>query len=92
MPKSKGPYEPKGFTVDYRGLGTISLEEFVQAVIADAQALRELYNVKYITASQIRFIPTDEYGDEIRVMRPEGGRVFRLRTLHYRPSCKDYEL
>lgn len=92
MRKSKGPFEPRGFTVDYKELGTISLDEFVQAVIADAKALSELYNIEYVTAPRVRFVPTNEYGEEVRVIRPTGGRVFRIDTHHYRPACKDYEL
>ena len=92
MRKKDGQFGPKGLTVDYKAIGTVSIEEFTRAVIADLQALKELYNIHYVTASKIKIIPTNEYGEDVRISHPAGGRVFRIDTHHYRPSCKDYDL
>lgn len=92
MSKKKPPFEPKGFTVEYKALGTISVEELAHAIIADLAALKEIYNIHYVSEPRLRLTPTNEYGEEVRVLRPAGGRVFRIDTHHHRPSCMDYEL
>jgi hypothetical protein len=84
MSKKKGSFDPKGLTVDYQQLGTISVEELAHAIVADLTALKEIYNIHYVSAPRLRLTPTNEYGEEVR--------VFRIDTHHYRPSCIDYEL
>lgn len=81
-----------GLMIEYRELGTISLDELCHAVIADIQALKELYNVRFVNGARLRLSVTNEYGEQLDVRRPNGGRVFRIDTHHYRPTCKDYDL
>jgi len=92
MRKQRGPFEPRGFTVDYSALGTISIEELTHALIADMKALKDDYNIHYVAGPRLTVRPTNEYGEDVRIFHPAGGRVFRIDTHHYRPSCMDYEL
>jgi hypothetical protein len=84
--------DASGLTVDYKMLGTISIEELAHALWEDIQTLRETYNVRYVKAPRLKLYVTDEYGEEIQVRRPGGGYLHYLRTHHFRPACKDYEL
>jgi hypothetical protein len=84
--------EPGGLTIDYKLLGTISIDELAHAVWEDLQTLKDIYNIRYVRPTRLKLHVTDEYGDEIKVRRPGGGYVRYLRTHHYRPACKDYEL
>ncbi|GGC12537.1 hypothetical protein GCM10011494_34180 [Novosphingobium endophyticum] len=89
----KGDYNnSKGLTISYRQLGTISVDELLQALIQDVHALRDIYNVQYVKSPRLRLFATNEYGDEVMVRRPTGGPVNYLDTHHYRPACKDYDL
>ena len=92
MSKSKGPFEPRGLTIDYKELGTISIDELVHAVIEDVQALKEIYNIQFVKNPRLRIYVTNEYGEEIKVRRPTGGTINYMDTHHFRPSCKDYDL
>ncbi len=82
----------KGLTISYRQLGTISIDELLQALIQDVHALRDVYNIQYVKSPRLRLFATNEYGEEVRVRRPTGGPVNYLDTHHYRPACKDYDL
>jgi len=90
--KKRGSFEPNGLTIDYKALGTISIDELAHALIEDIQALKDNYNIRYVRRPRLRFLPTDEYGDEVRVRRPAGGTIRYMDTHHYRPACKDYDL
>ncbi len=93
MAKRKGNgFEPDGLTIAYKELGTMHIDEFAQALLADIQALKEIYNVHYVKNPRLRIHVTNEYGEEYDVRRPVGGRIFYMDTHHYRPACKDYEL
>ena len=92
MAKNTGPFEPSGLTIAYKALGTISIDELAHAVIADIQALKDIYNVQYVKGSRFRLLVTNEYGEEIKVRRPTGGTIHYMDTHHYRPACKDYDL
>ena len=92
MTRKKGSLEPKGLLIAYKELGTISIEEFKQALIADLDSLKEIYNVQYVTAPRLKINVTNEYGEQIKVRRPAGGYIYYMDTHHYRPSCKDYDL
>ena len=92
MSSRKGPLEPHGLLIAYKELGTISIDEFKQALIADIESLKEIYNVQYVTAPRLKIIVTNEYGEQIKVRRPAGGYIYYMDTHHYRPSCKDYDL
>ncbi|MDR6303419.1 hypothetical protein GGQ85_001109 [Nitrobacter vulgaris] len=87
-----GPFDPDGLTISYKELGTISLDELKQAILADLAALKDIYNVQYVNAPRLKIFVTNEYGEKIRVRRPGGGCVYYMDTHHYRPACKDYEL
>jgi len=91
MSGKKG-FELDGLTIGYKELGTISIEEMMEALVEDMQALRDIYNVHYVNGSRLRLYVTNEYGEPIKVTRPAGGRVRYLDTHHYRPSCLDYKL
>ena len=92
MSSKKGPFEPDGLLIAYKELGTISIDEFKQALIADMDCLKEIYNVRYVTAPRLKIIVTNEYGEQIKVRRPTGGSIYYMDTHHYRPACKDYDL
>lgn len=83
---------PPGLTVHYRGLGTISIEELAHAIVEDLLILKEEFKVSYVRSPRIKVFPTNEYGEDVTIRRPEGGRVTFIDTFHYRPACKDYEL
>lgn len=92
MKNNRGPFDPDGLTISYKELGTISIDEFKQAILADLAALKDIYNVHYLTAPRLKLFVTNEYGEKIRVRRPGGSSVYYMDTHHYRPACKDYEL
>lgn len=92
MSKKKGSFGPDGLTITYKELGNISIDEFVQAVIADVNALKDIYNVRYVKCPRIKLFVTNEYGDPVNVRRPTGGTINFMYTHHYRPACKDYDL
>ena len=83
----------EGLMIEYRELGTVSIEEMTHAIIQDLQALKEIYNVQYVKGARLRLPVTNEYG-ELRVIRRPGGggNLDRIDTHHYRPACKDYDL
>lgn len=87
-----GMKEPVALVIAYKQLGTISIDEFAQAILTDLHALRDVYNVRYVTAPRLKIHASNEYGDLLKVYRPEGGSVRFMDSWHYRPSCKDYEL
>ena len=92
MTNSKGPFDPHGLTMEYKLLGTISIDELAHAVYEDIKTLKEIYNVRYVTGSRLKLFVSDEFGTQIKVRRPGGGYVHYLHTHHYRPACKDYDL
>lgn len=92
MTGGKGQFEPGGLLISYKELGTISVTEMIHAVVADLTAIRDIYNVHYLTGARLKLIVTNEYGEELKVRRPGGGTIRFMDTHHYRPACKDYEL
>lgn len=93
MSKRKPINGPKGFTILYKQLGTISAEELLDALIEDIKAIQEDFDVAYITGGYLRLYVTNEYGDEVPVRRHRrGGRVLAIDTYHFRPACRDYDL
>jgi hypothetical protein len=82
----------RDLTIDFDKLGTISIDEFKQALFEDLEALKEIYGVKYVTAASLRLPVTNEYGDPLIVKRPQGGTISRMDTHHYHPACLDYHL
>lgn len=78
--------------IAYKELGTISIDEFRNALIEDLNALKDLYNVQYVKGARLKFHVTNEYGEAIKVRRPAGGTIRYMDTHHFRPACKDYDL
>jgi len=92
MSNRKAPRAPDGLTIGYKQLGTISIDELAHAVFEDIQALKDLYDVRYVRGARLRLLVTNEYGEAITVRRPAGGTIQYMDTHHYRPACKDYDL
>jgi len=90
--KKRGSFEPDGLTIDYKALGTISIDELAHALIEDIQALKDIYNIRYVRAPRLRLYATNEYGERVIVRRPTGGTIRYMDTHHFRPACKDYDL
>jgi len=90
--KPGAPFEPNGFTISYKNLGTISIDEFVHAVLEDIRILKEDYNIHYVRGSRLKLYFTNEYGEPVRARKPGGGVAQFIDTHHYRPACKDYDL
>ena len=79
--------------IDYGKLGTIAIDEQMQAVWDDVQALKEQFGVSYVTGAKLIIPATNEYGDPVIVRRlSNGASVKHLDTHHYRPACLDYKL
>lgn len=89
--KTKDDKRP-GLMIEYRELGTISIEEMTHAIIEDLKALKDIYNVQYVTGARLRIPVTNQYGEFCQVLRPGGGTIHRIDTHHYRPACLDYDL
>lgn len=79
-------------TIEYRTLGTVALDQLAQALWEDIQALKDIYNVKYVTGVRFTIPVTNEYGDPLALKHPDGGPMRRLDTHYYRPACLDYQL
>lgn len=77
--------------VEYKALGTISAKELRDALVEDIHALEDLYNVRFVTRGRLFLPVTNQYGDPMRVIHPDGGPVDRIDTHHYRPMCLDYD-
>jgi hypothetical protein len=88
----KKNFSSGGLTIDYTELGTISIDELRDAVIEDIEALKNIYNVRFVKGPRLRMYPTNEYGEPVRLVRPAGGAIDFMDTHHYRPACKDYDL
>lgn len=92
MGRKRRDDKTQGLMIEYRELGTVSIEEMTHAIIEDLQALKEIYNVQYVKGARLRLPVTNEYGEIRDVLRPGGGQLNRIDTHHYRPACKDYDL
>ena len=46
MSTNKGSFEPRGLVIAYKELETISIDEFRQAMLADINALKDIYNIQ----------------------------------------------
>ena len=92
MSKNKGPHESRSLIIAYKELGTISIDEFRDALVEDTHALKDIYNIRYLKGARLTFYVTNEYGEEVKVRRPTGGSIHYMDTHHYRPACKDYDL
>ncbi len=81
-----------GLTVEYKVLGTITLDELFQAIRSDFQALKDLHDVQFVTGAKLRLPVTDGYGQRIQVRRGNGAPMHMMHTYHHKPACKDHEL
>ena len=52
MTKNNRPYDSSGLMISYKQLGTINIDELAHAVIEDIQALKDTYNVRYVTGAR----------------------------------------
>ncbi|MGD9537142.1 MAG: hypothetical protein AB7P52_05235 [Alphaproteobacteria bacterium] len=84
--------KPNYLTIDYKALGTISLEELRQAVLTDLAAMGDILNIEFTTGAKLLIPITNEYGDPVRFSELTNRSQTRIDTHHYRPACKDYEL
>ena len=57
LSKSKRTFEPKGVTIDYNGLGTISIDELAHALVEDVQALKDIYQSAMSTGATAAHLP-----------------------------------
>ncbi len=92
MARKRNNRRQEAVFIDYKELGTISIDELAQAVYTDIQALKDIYHVKFVTGPQIKLPVTNEYGDTRVIRHPEGHLINRMDTHHYRPACRDYDL
>jgi len=92
MDKGKSFKDRNIATIEYKTLGTISVEQLAQALWEDIKALQEFYGVKFVTGAKLEIPATNEYGDPLPVRHPDGHIVRRYATHHYRPACLDYQL
>lgn len=92
MSGAKEAFNQGTLTIGYRKLGTISIDELAHAIFEDIQCLKDLYKITFIQGGHLRICATNEYGEPVRLQRPEGGSVKYIDTLHYRPACRDYKL
>lgn len=76
----------------YNKLGSITVDELKHALIEDLNTLKDTYNIQYVRPQRLKIFPVDEYGVEVKVKKPGGGRVYFMDTHHLRPMCKDYDL
>mgnify|MGYP006283851959 CR=1 FL=1 len=78
--------------LEYRALGTVTLDELRQAIFTDFECLKDEHNVRYVKEAVVRFAVTDEYGQSRTVKRKDGSKLQRMETNYHRPVCKDFEL
>ncbi len=79
-------------TVDYRVLGTISIDELFHAIHEDLQALKDIHGIQFVTGARLKLPLADQYGQRVTVRRDNGAPVYLMHTYHHRPACKDYDL
>lgn len=84
-------FRDNALVIEYRGLGTISVEELAHALIEDLQCIKEEFNVRFCTNVRLRIPVTNEYGEPLKPRRECGTRVSRIDSFHYRPMCMDYD-
>ena len=95
MAKKERGFEPRGLTIGYKELGTISIDELLHAIAADVHALKDIYGVKYVKAPRLKLFITNEYGaaangrtDILHAYPPLPPRVPGLRVVAARSGQK----
>jgi hypothetical protein len=92
MTKKTETFRAPGLTIDYSKIGTMTIDEFKQALWTDLQVLKEHYGAKYITAPKLKIDFTDEHGEVQPLRRRHDGKpIYRMHTRHYRPACMDFD-
>lgn len=92
MDRKKGNKRQPGILVEYKELGTISMDELIQAIITDIHVLRDDFNAKFTTGVRLILPVTNEYGELIDLKKSNGQKISKFDTNHYRPSCLDYDM
>lgn len=59
--------------IDYKGLGTIAIDELKKAIWEDIDALKNQFGVSFVTGVKLIVPATDEFGDPVVVKRTHGG-------------------
>ena len=59
--------------IDYKGLGTIAIDELKQAIWEDIDALKNQFGVSFVTGVKLIVPATNEFGDPVVVKRTHGG-------------------
>lgn len=78
--------------IEYKELGTISIDELIHALMEDLNSIKEDLRVRFVSGVRIRIPVTNEYGEPLRILSETGATVNKINTCHYRPSCLDYDL
>jgi len=85
--------QPTPIEIDYKSLGTISLDELKQALWEDIQALHDEFDVSFVKNVKLIVPSTNEFGDPVAVHRGSNGHATkRIDPHHYPPACLDYKL
>ncbi len=87
----KHKFNSNALIIEYRNLGTISMRELANAIVADLVAIREEFGIQYAKNVRLTVPATNEYGEPIKPRRASGASVEKIDTFHYRPSVLDYE-
>jgi len=59
--------------IDYKGLGTIAIDELKQAIVEDIDALKNQFGVSFVTGVKMIVPVTNEFGDPVVVKRRHVG-------------------
>jgi len=59
--------------IDYKGLGTIAIDELKQAILEDIDALKNQFGVSFVTGVKIIVPATNEFGDPVVIKRIHDG-------------------
>ncbi|MCB9959679.1 MAG: hypothetical protein H6843_13870 [Rhodospirillaceae bacterium] len=73
MSKKKAA-RPDYLTIDYGTLGVMTIDEFRQALWTDLAVLRDLHNVRYVSAPKLKVHISDRFGDRGPLRRLEDGK------------------
>jgi hypothetical protein len=63
-----------------------------QALWEDLKALKDFYNINFVTGARLIIPPTNEWGDPVIMKHPDGRVVTRYDSHYYKPACLDYKL
>lgn len=92
MTEKTKSFRPSGLMIEYRPLGTITLDELFHAIHEDLQALKDIHDIEFVTGARLKLPVTDGYGQHLTVRRESGRPMHQMYTYHHKPACKDYDL